>query len=107
MLAVGALARARPGCSLPRMDLPVRDDEWLLDEVGDEYRLDADGEREYRILQPGENPEYDAWLIQELETALWEIKQPGAVLIDHADVERETARICEERLREMARTGRT
>ena len=71
------------------MDLPAQTAEWLIDEIGDEYRVNAAGEREYRVLRPGENPEYDAWFIAEVEHALREADDPNAVWIDNDEVERD------------------
>jgi hypothetical protein len=77
------------------MDMPLAkaepDAEPLLDEAGFEYRLDAAGEREYHHPEPGEDPEYDAWLRAEVEQAIREADAPDAVFIDHEDVKRESA----------------
>lgn len=78
------------------MDLPVTDAEPLVDEAGFEYRLNAAGEREYYLPEPGEDPEYDGWFRAEIEQALCEADDPNTVWIDHEEIERETeARIAE------------
>jgi hypothetical protein len=77
------------------MDLPLPDrdalsEEVFVDETGVEYRLDAKGERVYHHPEPGEDPEYDAWFIAEVEAAVREADDPNAEpSIPHEEVKRE------------------
>lgn len=96
--------------------------EWLTDEVGDQYFLDENGEPDYGIPQPGEDPRWDAWIRakdaepdpfadpdtpwfppDDLEGAAWQAEmtakhraRPGAdpnrILIDNEDVEARRAK---------------
>ncbi len=64
--------------------------EWLTDEFGDEYRLDAGGERQYQPFEWGEDAEADAVLLAEIKDAYDESFRPDAVFIDHEVVKRES-----------------
>ena len=81
------------------MDLPAADlsEEIFVDETGFEYKLNAKGEREYYHPEPGEDPEYDAWFIAEVEEALRESLKPDAVFISNDEVKRQMREFWAER----------
>lgn len=48
------------------MEMPVAETDWLLDEDGAEYRLDPQGEPDFRLPEP-RDPDYDAWVRADVE----------------------------------------
>jgi hypothetical protein len=75
------------------MDFPAT--EWLSDEVGDLYRIGDDGEREYKPFVWGEDPEFDAWMIAEVEQTIAEVDAGSMPLIDNEEVERRSKALLE------------